>query len=251
MIEYTVRSIDDLMIVIRILLNKRNERLWFRGQQDASWELIPSVQRNDLSSRESYITNDFYIRSKQILPNPPKKDEYSAWLSLMQHYWLPTRLLDWSMSPLIALYFAVEHQDPEISETDACIWCLYPRSLNEQFGFGNLILPSDAYTVQCMLVRAFKDNEIIDAQFEDRIVACCSVQNDLRMYSQQSAFTVHNTKHRLIDLCDEQLIIKIIIPSSCRNEFLQNLDIFGINQAFIYPDMEHIARDIRNREKRV
>lgn len=243
--EYTINSIDDLMLLIQMLLKDKNERLWYRGQSDASWDLVPSVLRKDFSNVESFITNDFYIKVRQILPNSPQKENYSAWLSMMQHYWLPTRLLDWSMSPLIALFFAVENKQEK--DVDSCLWCLYPRSLNDKLGFGPFILPSDAYTVQQMLVRAFKDKEKIEAQFEDKIVACCSVQNDLRMYSQQSAFTVHNTDRKLVDICDDEMLCKFIIPSYARSKFLHALDIFGIHQGFIYPDMEHIAKDIRNR----
>lgn len=45
----------------------------------------------------------------------------------MQHYGVPTRLLDWSENPLVALYFAVENKD---KETDAAIWMLRPNKLN-------------------------------------------------------------------------------------------------------------------------
>lgn len=245
--EFTIQSIDDLMKVIQELHHRQNDRLWFRGQQDASWDLVPSVKRGCFPARENFITNDFYIRVKQILPNPPQKENYAAWLSIMQHYWLPTRLLDWSMSPLIAMFFAVEDYIKYGAETNACIWCLRPRVLNEQLGFGSFILPADAYTVQRMLVRAFKENEPIEPEFEDKIVACCSVQNDLRMYSQQSAFTVHNTDRLLKNFCGQETLYKIIIPANARSTFLMNLDFFGINQGFIYPDMEHISKDIKNR----
>lgn len=242
----TIKSINSLMETIEMLYSRNESRIWFRGQPNAIWDLIPSVQRSHPDS-EHIITNDFYIRVKQILPNPPQKENYSAWLSMMQHYWLPTRLLDWSMSPLIAMYFAVENYFNQGADTDACIWCLRPSVLNEKMGFGSYIYPSDAYTVQRMLVRAFKEKEVIEPVFEDKIIACCSVQNDLRMYSQQSAFTVHNTKKKLVDFCDDETLYKIIIPSYIRKDLLKHLDFCGINQGFIYPDMEHIALDIRYR----
>jgi hypothetical protein len=54
----------------------------------------------------------------------PSEDDLAGWLSLMQHYRLPTRLLDWSFSPLIAAYFSVN--DRFVEPVDACIWALAP-----------------------------------------------------------------------------------------------------------------------------
>jgi len=159
---------------------------------------------------------------------------------------LPTRLLDWSLSPLIAAFFATE-QSKEFKDTDACIWVLFPRKLNEQEGFGNFVFPNDAYSVQQMLVRAFKEKAPIDSSFEDKIMACCSTENDLRMYSQQAAFTVHNTQRQLKDICGSELLCQLVIPSENRETFLENLGFLGINQSFVYPDMEHIAKELKRR----
>jgi hypothetical protein len=62
----------------------------------------------------------------------PEPDDYFGWLFLAQHYGLPTRLLDWTENPLVALYFAVEN--PE-EKTDGCIWALWPARLNAHFAF--------------------------------------------------------------------------------------------------------------------
>ena len=245
----TINSLEDLLREVNELLQKHEQherRIWFRGQPDSRWALVPLIQRNSLHESETYITNDFYIKSKQVLKNPPAKENYAAWMSLMQHYGLPTRLLDWSLSPLIAAFFATEKYT-DLKYTSAAIWVLFPRMLNTQEGFGNFVFPNDAYSVQQMLVRAFKEKHVIAPEYEDKIMACCSTENDLRMYSQQSAFTAHNSVKQLVNMSTNQMLYKLIIPDERRGYFLDSLDSFGINQSFIYPDMEHIAGDIKRR----
>ena len=107
--EIQINSIDCMIRQIKKIKDMYgNQPIWFRGQRESKWGLVPSIQRDELSKNETYITNDFYIHVNQIEPHAPNKTNYAAWMSLMQHYGLPTRILDWSSSPIIATYFALE-----------------------------------------------------------------------------------------------------------------------------------------------
>lgn len=243
MIEITIESVDNLIEEIRKLRSIYGKQpIWYRGQEDREWHLEPSIHRGELLSKENYVTNDFYIYVNQIESNAPAKENYAAWMSLMQHYGLPTRILDWSSSPLIACYFALEKNRE--NSNDSCIWVLIPRKVNIQEGFGEFVYPIDAYTVQQMLLPAFKSSAILEDKFVDKIIACHSVKKDLRMYSQQSSFTVHNSKRKLEDICDDETLFKLVIPCDCKEKMYESVNILGISTSFIYPDMEHVSKDI-------
>ncbi|MCQ2082273.1 MAG: FRG domain-containing protein [Lachnospiraceae bacterium] len=245
MITREITTIDELLIFVNELSKQHGLDLWYRGEENSELSLIPSIQRSQKRiDVERFITNDFYIKAKQIMDNPPEKHNYADWVAIMQHYGLPTRMLDWSRSPLIASFFATEtyKENPEL---DASVWVLSPINLNEMEGFGRCIYPNDADTTQEMLLPAFKHNHH-NHELDDKILACASTNNNLRMYSQQSNFTVHNSLRRLEDICDENTLYKIIIPRDAKKFFIKSLRVFGITEGSIYPDLEHISKDLRH-----
>ncbi len=113
----------------------------FRGQHEYDWLLRTRLAReldkfppdiNKLSVENSAI--GFFIdHATGILPDVPDEHDLLGWLSLMQHYGAPTRLLDWSESPFVATYFAYEQP----SNSDGAIYALNPRYCRLQF-FGSL-----------------------------------------------------------------------------------------------------------------
>jgi len=243
--EKVVTSIGNLISEIELIYSSQNYILWFRGHSDKGWPLIPSVQRNGLNKNEQCISNDFYIKSSIRMRDKPNKNDYAGWMALMQHYGLPTRLLDWSKSPLIAAYFATCEYG-EYPDKDACIWILKPGLLNECEGFNGYIYPMDTSTVLEMIFPAFKPYKDFKRDVEDKIIACYPVENDLRMYTQQSAFTLHNSFKKLEQLNISHLVEKIIIPFSVKKKILNELRICGIELSTVYPDIEHVSREIKD-----
>lgn len=244
MIIEEIRTIDELLQFVNSLASKHGLSLWYRGCDKAERELIPSIQRTEKRiSVERFITNDFYMRARQIMNNPPEKHNYAAWVSIMQHYGLPTRMLDWSKSPLIASFFATE-TFANTPDTDAAVWVLSPIRLNEMEGFGHCIYPNDADTTQEMLLPAFKHNHH-NHELDDKILAVTSTDNNQRMYAQQANFTVHNSLRKLEAICDDETLYKIIIPRDRKEYFIKSLRVFGITEGSIYPDLDHISKDLK------
>lgn len=107
---------------------------------------------------------------------------------------MPTRLLDWYYSPLIALYFATASRASAFEAVDACIWILVPIKLNAMQDFSPYVYPIDLSIALEMLNLAF-DNKILDNTVSDKILACFSTINDLHMYSQRAVFIIHNSQN--------------------------------------------------------
>ena len=188
------------------------------------------------------------IHTMRLNPSVPQRYDHASWLTLMQHYGLPTRLLDWSESPLVALYFALSSD--EDAKTDAAVWVLNPMKLNKKVGYGEYVPPISYDSLSGDLEGAFSNHDNDDNKSQNRIIACHGVGSDLRMYVQQSDFTIHSTSEHLdkILMSDESCdyFYKIRIPQQVRKQLLVQLDAIGFHESSIYPDMEHIAREEAN-----
>jgi hypothetical protein len=257
---------------------------WYRGHADLSWELIPKVQRSftgseeELFRKERNLTNDFQMRAS-VLPMAkprPKLDEDASWLTLMQHYGLPTRLLDWTRSPLVALYFAVCEESNW--SKDACIWVLNPGRLNlsekleEQTQLNEEkdkthIYNIDHSIITTMIYTAFRRWDLSDnpdaitpgdkkfahyfKNLTGKIAACYPTEPDTRVYNQYSMFTVHNSLKKLTDFCEgstlgDSTLKRLKIPHENKERLLIELSLCGITQSYVFPDFENLARIIRD-----
>jgi hypothetical protein len=103
---------------------------WFRGHAQADWTLVPSVHRHYDNLGERDLINRFRLGAPTRYSNCPEARDVAGWITLMQHFGLPTRLLDWTGSLIVAAYFAVSHE-PRPGSGPAAIWVLLPNGLNK------------------------------------------------------------------------------------------------------------------------
>lgn len=118
-------------------LNKFSNNFVFRGHSDENWKLETSLQRLLKDNYISMVTKfeEFAIsefKSKFYLYNTSDYEPKTTleWLSMMQHYGTPTRLLDFSESPFIALYFCLENSN-KVQKQDMVIYAIDYRNINK------------------------------------------------------------------------------------------------------------------------
>jgi len=271
-----VNSLAEYVQTVANLILGEKKFSWFRGHGDADWPLVPSIQRSlkkfENPARfyecERYSTNDFQSRASSFLKEKPAMDDFSAWLTIMQHYGLHTRLLDWSRSPLYALYFATQDYKKH-GDKDACVWLLSPWELNKHAHLEEKTYIYHMYhrTVEDVVYTAFRvyhrpsdlcvlpEEQRRYERYErsnDTIVACYATETDGRVYNQQSTFTVHSSLRRLTEVheeikqnSNEELLIQIIIPANKKEKIFEELFCCGITHSNVFPDLEHVAMDIR------
>ena len=136
---------DDQFSLEREGMHTGAAPVWFRGLPDSSYKLLPSVYHPDKildGKLEWFLMNRFKQNAHQFLDFRPQGEW--EWLFLMRHYGLPSRLLDWTESPLVALYFAIHKLDQSNrvtlpTDADGTLWCLLPTTLNEAARISNPI----------------------------------------------------------------------------------------------------------------
>ncbi len=137
--EKKIESVQDLLTFVKEVRKAKVKMTWWRGQENAEFDLIPRVYRKESNGKKFDETNLLHIfkararsRSDSCPDDSPSKK--GDWLALAQHYRLPTRLLDWSESALTGLFFALlDGNDVEGSASiDGALWVLSPMELNKQ-----------------------------------------------------------------------------------------------------------------------
>ncbi len=238
-------------------LGRHRSHFIYRGLPDVSFELKTSLQRNCKDKKaflEHHILDNFAKYSAMEAPGM----EDSVWSTMIigQHHGLPTRLLDWSNSPLMAMHFATSEANMDMmDQRDCVIWRVDVLKINER-------LPKEyqaqiekysqrIFTVK-MLNELFDNNGPYKSVLEkydldmgdDKMVILEPPSIDMRIANQYSSFAVipsgmDNIEKVLTSM--EDGVIKYIIDKNLRWEIRDLLDHSNINERVVYPGLDGIA----------
>jgi hypothetical protein len=182
--ESEINSLGELIEKLEVHVGGYQSPIWFRGQAQSSWSLEPKLMRLVPRPSETYYLNRFKQDASIILSHRPGSE--FEWMFLMQHYGIPTRLLDWSESPLTALYFAIN----EFNSNPGALWILLPSELNKKSNYR----PEYEFEIP-----SFEDEHMkgylpstISMEMKSKLfpMAAIAPRNSPRMQSQQGVFTI-------------------------------------------------------------
>ncbi len=193
-----ISSIGDLIAALLAKKTTDTGAIWYRGQSDASWRLLPSLLRQANAISESSLLTRFKQSAAMLASHKPESS--FDWIFLMQHYGVPTRLLDWTENPLVATYFAVENR----KEEDAAVWLLHPNRLNTNAHISDKDEADYIPSFDDVEVQGYSTERVrLDKRMNLLPIAAIATRNNPRIQAQLGTFTIHHNAvfpHALVRL---------------------------------------------------
>lgn len=256
----------------------------FRGHNDASYALQTTLDRKggrDKRRAEDFLLREFRRRMHQYLPSEsiPKSDLVT--LALMEHYGVPTRLLDVTRSPYVALYFAVRDA---LKDADAAVWVfntinIRTVSLRRVFSkdprlgkqIGRFLDPHAEFTAQELFTKwlmpdvprshlenpeSLRHHEIIFDLEPFTMNPRLTVQQGLFLISGSPCKTFEETLVDLLQEIESQIgekggrepsVFKIVIPGNLRRPLMRHLEKMNITAASLFEGLGGFADSLREK----
>lgn len=212
--------------------------LWYRGMARSEYKLIPSLLRYETGAKKERDLFDEYQRSAARLTD--KRDNDWELLFDMQHYGIPTRLLDWTDVLGVAVAFAL--YDTENAYHDSSIHPLDPVKLNSKSGPAEIRRPvyDKDFNYKAIYWQGRPFNAVCPIAIDGPL------QND-RMVAQQGAFTIHGSDAEFFEKYGSDCLRKIILKPDSKPGAREFLEHANLNAFSLYPDIVGMARHIVRR----
>jgi hypothetical protein len=263
---------------VRSAFDKLQAPHWvFRGQSDSQWELLSSIERAvgtrlHICEAEARLLSQFKSRAHLLTSNLPVENDDLEWLALMQHHGCPTRLLDFTASPYVALYFALE----SINTADTCaIWAINRRACDEraidrikilQEWSNGPLLNKDDLLHPDLASRLSSAGVFQRAVLSNQAPFICSAkptrQNE-RLASQQGLFlcpgdlglfdfpsnlmqqiSMGKFPEHFWPAWNPAQIVKVVIPNKNKVELLGELHRMNIDRSTLFPGLDGYAQSL-------
>jgi hypothetical protein len=173
-------------------------------------------------------------------------DSIWDWLALGQHRGLPTRLLDWTYSPLVALHFATE--DPADYGIDGIVWCVNFVEANRRLPpkLRRIMQREGSETVTVDMLSSFPSLAAFDALSRSPFLVFLEPPAiDRRILNQFALFSLMSSATATMDHWleeHEDLCRRVVIPSKLKWEIRDKLDQANVNERVLFPDLDGLSR---------
>jgi hypothetical protein len=266
--EVVVSSLGDLVDKVTptepdARTGRRRDTGIYRGASDACRPLLTSLDRlggvsppHTKRDLEAHILRNFMRYSRPHLPTAPV-NEWEV-LVAAQHHGVPTRLLDWTYSPLVAAHFATT--DSHVGR-DRAVWRLDWQQVHRAFKLPKLaLLIEELARTFGSDARPFTPWTLFDATNATEATArgdlrdfACMIEPpslDARIIAQAAVFTLCTDTSRPFDAFLEAhglapALTKFVIPESEAARFRDQLDLVGIDERRVFPDLDGVAEGLR------
>jgi FRG domain-containing protein len=246
-------------------LNDLHGRWGFRGQRESAWNLHTSLDRAvkretaggyyhlNRATEEGILLFRFQQHAHRYIENLPANDDISSWFALMQHHDVPTRLLDWTQSPHVGLYFALD-EAPQGNEKRSALWAFDLDWLEQK---NRELHPAETKTENDHLsIRADFSNSLLRRDEAPAIIEINPRRTNERMAAQQGFFLCSLQREASFNQIVMSLMIhpeppefpvirKLEIAVDLRIEFLKRLRAMNIHRASLFPDLDGFGRSLR------
>ena len=216
----------------------------YRGRPDAAETLHTSLARlgGEAHELEGHILRAF---RKYAASDAVPRDTAWNWLALGQHHGLPTRLLDWTFSPYVALHFVTGALDR--ADRDGLVWCVdYTRAHEQLPEKLRAVLTregADVFTTEMLdeVAPSIGDIEglgdfllfVEPPSFDDRIV------------NQYALFSLLSRVETSVDdwvAAHPELARRIVVPAELKWEVRDKLDLANVNERVLFPGLDGLSR---------
>lgn len=242
----------------------------FRGQANSKWHLFPSFYRKvhqrwshgtsvtvdslNPEENEQRVFRDFQRAAHHHYSNLPPPGEVVDWFTIMQHHGAPTRMLDWTRSPYVALYFAMQEDN---DAKKAALWAIDLDWLRQRSY--ELLCNQDPRCPGGEHPDVFRSyiNEIFFRQNNPHVIISASpARNNERMQIQQGEMLCA-LQHRpsfpeiLLGMLvrpepvrHRQVVSKVSVKRESRFKFLEELRRMNIHEASLFPGLDGFTRSL-------
>jgi len=241
-------------------LNNLSNSFVFRGHANCKWNLESTLERllsSNLTAERLLAYEEYSVKlfkSKFNIYNAKEKEPDStlSWLAMMQHYGVPTRLLDFSTSPYVALYFAIEERNGNTQE-DLCVFAFDYTAINE-IGITQLKSTDSEFKLS-QIEASHKSDHVFETTINrfSYNMAWVTEPGELngRIDRQSGCFMICcNKGAKLQDILNSEIysscdMFKFIIPKDFYHSIYALLRKMNINGKTLYGDLQGLGRSIK------